>query len=187
MALQDRIWAIALAGIGLIALSFIWVVLNAGKPADDPTESAHAAHRLRRWLFSGLLCVFLVGSWLTLRPYPIAPQRGSADGNQVVEVSSGQWYWKIDPDTVSVGLPVEFRVTSADVNHGFAVYGPDGRIVTQTQAMPGYTNVLVYTFREPGAYIVQCLEYCGLGHAPMLVPFQVTGTPLPATASHRTD
>jgi cytochrome c oxidase subunit 2 len=74
---------------------------------------------------------------------------------------------------VKAGSVVEFRVTSDDVNHGFAIYAPDGLIVTQTQAMPGYTNKLLHTFKEPGTYTVQCLEYCGLGHAPMKTTLQV--------------
>jgi heme/copper-type cytochrome/quinol oxidase subunit 2 len=32
---------------------------------------------------------------------------------------------------------VEFRVTSLDVNHGMAIFDPDGKLVGQTQAMPG--------------------------------------------------
>lgn len=173
MPLQDKIWTIALVGMGLVALGFIFVILQAGKPAADPAKSAHTAHRLRSWLFGALLVIFVVGSWATLRPYPIAPQRSPLDVQQVVNVTAGQWYWKIAPDTVALGHPVEFRVTSADVNHGFAIYAPDGRIAAQTQAMPKYTNVLLYTFKQPGTYTVQCLEYCGLGHAPMLVTFQV--------------
>ncbi|MBS0570042.1 MAG: cytochrome oxidase, partial [Proteobacteria bacterium] len=75
--------------------------------------------------------------------------------------------------TLTAGSPVEFRVTSADVNHGFAIYAPDGRIAIQTQAMPGFTNKILYTFTQPGTYKVMCLEYCGLGHAPMTAQFEV--------------
>jgi cytochrome c oxidase subunit 2 len=60
------------------------------------------------------------------------------------------------------------------VNHGFALYDPDMRIVAQTQAMPGYTNVLRYTFREPGVYRVLCLEYCGVGHHEMTAEIKVS-------------
>jgi cytochrome c oxidase subunit 2 len=34
----------------------------------------------------------------------------------------------------------------------------------------------VYTFDQPGTYTVQCLEYCGLGHAPMKATFEVVAT-----------
>lgn len=175
MHLQDGIAAIALTGIGLIALGFIHVILQAGRTADDAAraKSARTARRLQAWLFGALLVIFAGGSYATLRHYPIPPQHGALDAQQVVDVVGHQWSWQIEPTTVEAGRSVEFRVTSADVNHGFALYAPDGRIVAQTQAMPGYTNKLLYTFTEPGSYTVQCLEYCGLGHAPMLAAIQV--------------
>jgi cytochrome c oxidase subunit 2 len=124
-------------------------------------------------LFAILFVGFVAGSWATLRHFPIPSQQGALSAQQVVDVVGRQWSWQVTPATVKAGSPVEFRVTSADVNHGFALYAPDGRIVTQTQAMPGYTNKLVYTFAEPGTYVVQCLEYCGLGHAPMKTTLEV--------------
>lgn len=74
---------------------------------------------------------------------------------------------------LTAGTPVEFRVRSDDVNHGFAIYAPNGRIAIQTQAMPGFTNKILHTFTQAGTYRVMCLEYCGLGHAPMVSSFDV--------------
>ena len=176
MILQNVIWVIALIGIGLIALGFVYVIIQAGKPADDAAtrKAAHTSNVLRRWLFGALLITFVGGTYATLRSFPIPPQHSSLDVHQVVDVVGQQWSWQINPGTVEAGSPVEFRVTSKDVNHGFALYAPDGRIETQTQAMPGFTNKIVHTFTEPGTYKVMCLEYCGLGHAPMVAEFKVT-------------
>lgn len=176
MHIQDVVWTIALSGIGLIALAFVYVISRARRPADDAatTQAARTARRIQARLFAALLAVFAVGSWATLRHFPIPPQRALSDVQQVVEVVGGQWYWTVEPTSVEAGRTVEFRVTSADVNHGFAIYAPDGRIVTQTQAMPGYTNRLRYSFDEPGTYTLQCLEYCGIGHAPMTAAIEVT-------------
>ena len=66
--------------------------------------------------------------------------------------------------TVPAGTIVEFRVTTLDVNHGFSLYAPDGHLVAQTQAMPGYVNRLRVTFDQPGTYTVLCLEFCGMSH-----------------------
>lgn len=169
MILQDVVWTIWLVGAALIALGFVFVIVQAGKPADDgeARKATHTSHVLQAWLFVVLLVAFVAGSWATLRHFPLPPQKGTLDAQQVVDVVGRQWSWQIRPDTVKAGSAVEFRVTSDDVNHDFALYAPDGRIVTQTQAMPGYTNKLLYTFDQPGTYTVQCLEYCGLGHAAM--------------------
>lgn len=173
--LQNVVWAIALTGMGIVALAFLYIISQASRPADDAAtrKSAHTSHVLRRWLFAGFLITFVVVTYATLRPFPIPAQHEPSDSHQDVEVVGRQWSWEIKPDTVQAGSPVEFEVTSKDVNHGFAIYDPDGRIVTQTQAMPGYTNRIVHTFVQPGSYKVMCLEYCGLGHAPMTATITV--------------
>lgn len=169
MTPQDVVWTIWLAGAVVVALGVIHVVVQAGKPADDAElrKAAHTSHRLQAWLFGALLVVFVVGTFATLRRFPIPSQHRALGAPQVVDVVGRQWSWQVTPAAVRAGSAVEFRVTSVDVNHGFAIYSPDGRIVTQVQAMPGYTNKLVYTFNDIGDYTLQCLEYCGLGHAPM--------------------
>lgn len=187
MALQDVVWTIWLVGAALIALGFIFVIVQAGKPADAGAaeRTVHTSHVLQGWLFAVLLVAFFVGSWATLRNFPIPSQHGALDAKQVVSVVGRQWSWKFTPDTVRAGSVVEFRVTSDDVNHDFAIYAPDGRIVTQTQAMPGYTNKLLYTFAEPGTYTVRCLEYCGLMHAQMTKTLEVVaqGAPVAVAAA----
>lgn len=175
MHLQDLVWIIALVGIGLVALFILFVVSEAGKPADDAAR-AQSARTAKRWqgrLFGLLLVIFFGGSWATLHSFPIPPQHDDTAPATVVKVVGHQWAWQIEPTSVPVNAPIEFQVTSADVNHGMAIYGPDGRIVAQTQAMPGYTNRLRYTFSQPGTYVLQCLEFCGLGHAPMKGAIQV--------------
>lgn len=175
MIFQNIVWAIALVGMGLVTLGFIHVIRQAGKPADDEAtrKVARTSNMLRRWLFAMLLVIFVGGSYVTLHNFPVPLQRTPLGVGQVVDVVGQQWAWEFKPDTVHTGSPVEFRVTSKDVNHGFAIYAPDGLIATQTQAMPGFTNKLVHTFTQPGTYTVMCLEYCGIGHAPMTAEFKV--------------
>ena len=81
------------------------------------------------------------------------------------------------PEYEEIILPVdktvEFRVTSLDVTHGFAIYDEQNQLIAQTQAMPGYVNRLRWKFDKPGDYRVLCLEFCGLGHAFMAGTFSV--------------
>ena len=170
MILQDTIWTLTLLGVGFIALVFAYVVANAGKPAGA-ARGPFAA--IQKWWFALLLIAFAVGTWATLRQFPIPPQHGELAAAQTVHVTGHMWRWEIEPETVQAGSPVEIRVTSADVNHGFGLYAPDGHMVTQTQAMPKYVNKILYTFDAPGTYTVHCLEYCGVGHAPMKASMEV--------------
>lgn len=176
MVIQDAVWMITIAGIGLIALIFMHIIRQASKPADEAASrhTERTSKVLRSWLFGALLSAFVAGSYVTLHNFPIPAQHGSLGTTQVVEVTGGQWYWLVEPSTVQVGSPVEFRVTSKDVNHGFALYAADDRIITQTQAMPGYTNIVLHTFTEPGTYTIMCLEFCGVAHATMTAKLQVT-------------
>jgi len=61
---------------------------------------------------------------------------------------------------VPAGRPVTFRLTSADVTHGFQIVGTNGN----TMVVPGYISQFTTVFREPGEYLIVCNEYCGLGH-----------------------
>jgi cytochrome c oxidase subunit 2 len=87
-----------------------------------------------------------------------------------------QWFWEISTPRVPAGTTVAFRVTSADVNHGFAIYDADLHVVAQTQAMPGYQNVLRVRFAKPGSYRVLCLEYCGIVHHGMAASLEVVAS-----------
>lgn len=173
MTNQDVVLTIWLVGAALIALGFLFVVVQARRPAANAAAQNHVSHVLRKWVFFALLAGFAIGSWATLHRFPIPSQHGPSGAPQTVEAVGRMWSWQLTPDKVTAAREVEFRVSSDDVNHGFAIYAPNGRIVTQTQAMPGYTNRFVHTFDEPGTYTVQCLEYCGVGHAPMTTTFEV--------------
>lgn len=175
MILQNLIWTLALIGIAFVALIFLWVLASTRHSASEGEVKRQNRrwHVFQAWFFVVLVLALVGGSWATLHKFPIPLQNTPLAADVVVDVEGRMWSWDIAPAQAQVGQTVEFRVTSVDVNHGFALYGPGGQIVTQTQAMPEYVNKLLYTFEEPGTYVVQCLEYCGLGHALMESSFIV--------------
>lgn len=175
MDLQNRVWLITLAGIGFVALGFIYAVARS-RVLGDAEAVHHRAYAVRRWWFLALLLGGVGATWASLEQFPVPDQASDVRSAQVVEAVGRQWLWQLSRDHFVAGVPVEFHVTSQDVNHGFAIYGPDGRIVTQTQAMPGYTNRLIHTFAQPGKYRVLCLEYCGLAHHGMVTGFEVVAS-----------
>lgn len=164
----------------LIALGIVWtagwamVVVHSGRAV--PFEELEGSEtRVRLWLLAGLAAAAIVLFILTLRWLPYEGARANETGPPAlsVAVTGAQWTWTLSRTRVQAGVPVDFAVTSRDVNHDFAIYDPQGRLVAQVQAMPGYTNHLVYEFREPGSYTIRCLEYCGLGHHTMTAPLTV--------------
>lgn len=164
------VYVTSLVGIGLVAAIFYFVIRNAKREDTDYQQITRKWYRIRGIWFLFLLTLGTAVTYLTLTPFPIPDQEKKyADGEyQTVNVDSHQWYWVISPGTVKAGQPVEFLVTASDVNHGFGIYDENLRLLTQTQAMPGYTNRIVYTFDKPGIFKILCLEYCGLAHHGMI-------------------
>lgn len=173
MTIQDEVWWMSLAGIAGVALVFLYVISQAARHAEATQVEARAS-AIRRWWFAALIVLGAGVTAATLVPFPIPDQHASSGARQVVKVTGRQWGWQLSPGPIRAGVPVEFQVTSADVNHGFGIYDASHRLLAQTQAMPGVTNRLVYTFTQPGKYQVLCLEYCGLIHYGMMVEFEVT-------------
>jgi cytochrome c oxidase subunit 2 len=166
--IQDVVWGSSMVLMGVFAAIFAWVAAGADLTLPNYGPVIASAYRLRGWLFAGAVVILVVANYRTLAELPyvsLAPRQ--AGPAATAAATSEQWAWSVSPNAFSVGQTVEFHVTSKDVNHGFALYDPGMRIVAQTQAMPGYTNILRYTFTQPGTYHVLCLEYCGLAHHDM--------------------
>jgi cytochrome c oxidase subunit 2 len=74
---------------------------------------------------------------------------------------------------VPAGRPVTFRLTGADVQHGFQVVGTNAN----TMVVPGYVSQFTTVFDTPGEYLIVCNEYCGLGHHAMMGKLIVEAAP----------
>jgi cytochrome c oxidase subunit II len=64
---------------------------------------------------------------------------------------------------VPAGTPVKFRLSSADVIHGFLL--PNTNV--NTMVVPGFVAEVRTTFKKPGDYTMPCHEFCGAGHQGM--------------------
>lgn len=159
--------------MGFLVIGLAWTIVRAGSPAGRLRP--HLLRRpIRRRLFAALIVVlgaaFLASLWWL--PYRgVAASRLGAPTARVT-VTARMWQWTLSRTQTPAGTPVEFDVTSVDVNHGFGIYGASGHLVAQVQAMPGYTNHLIVRL-QPGRYVVRCLEYCGVPHIGMLTAFDV--------------
>ncbi len=170
-----------LAGLATIVFSYIYLSsLN----VDESKQGMDNPLKKRFWFILILFVILAIFTSVTLpkSPYFLFANETPA---KVIHVDASQFTFymsekAIDPKSPkgdAIELPAnqlsEFRVTSLDVNHGFAIYNSANRLITQTQAMPGYVNRLRYKFAEPGNYNVFCLEYCGMAHQIMKTSFVV--------------
>jgi cytochrome c oxidase subunit 2 len=160
--------------IVVAALAIIVMLFLANYRAHEPLPQEVVTSRgyaLRRYWFWLVLVVAVATFVITIPNFPYPRANASANAKHFSVVA--QQYSFAVPAVVPLGVPVIFDVTSRDVNHGFGIYGPNGAIVGQVQAMPGYVNHLPMTFTVAGRYVIRCLEYCGIAHAAMQGGFDV--------------
>ena len=82
------------------------------------------------------------------------------DGSVTVRIIAEQYEFVPRCLQVPVGTPVKFRITSADVIHGFLL--PDTNV--NTMVVPGFVAEVRTRFAKVGDYVMPCHEFCGLGH-----------------------
>lgn len=157
-----------------VALAIVVAMSTRRKPnAPDVPETSVARwmHFEKTWLYlvTGSVAVVLL---FTIFLVPYGESAGPA--KQVVNVTGQQFAFVLQPSTVKAGTPVEFRLSSPDVTHGFAVFDPDGDFQFQAQVIPEHTQLAVRTFTTPGTYRIVCFEFCGVNHHNMLGQFEVT-------------
>ena len=147
-----------------------WFFMSAVRQSAETATASDLASRRPPFVW-GLVILGVVVTAGSLWSWPHAV---SVDDDVVtVNATGGQWYWDIDIEEVPAGRIVVFNAHTEDVNHGLGIYGPDGRLHTQVQAMPGYVNQVEYVFEKPGLYQVLCMEFCGVAHHDMIAEFNV--------------
>jgi cytochrome c oxidase subunit II len=158
--------------LALVFLAVIWHSTHRRRRRDeDTTDTRRLAHAEKVWF---LIAVASLGV-LLLATIPFTPygQGTPSQGAQRVDVEGVQFAWVTDPAEARAGVPVRFRVTAGDVNHGFGVYNDDNTLLVQVQAVPDHPTEIEYTFEESGRYQIVCMEFCGVNHHRMLGTFTV--------------
>lgn len=158
---------VAALAIALMA----WLANYRTHDALPQAEVTAKGYAIRKYWFWLTLVVAVVVFAITIPSFPYSKAAAAHDVRHY-PIAAVQYGFLL-PKSVPLRHAVVFDVTSKDVNHGFGIYAPDGRVVSQVQAMPGYVNHLEVTFTEPGHYTIRCLEYCGIGHAAMQGGFDV--------------
>lgn len=101
--------------------------------------------------------------------------------DRIVRVYAFQWgYTFIDEKAaasrnavlVKPGEKVLFVLMSNDVIHGFNI--PVARVIYEFEP-PGVRTMWIRAPNKPGKYLIQCTNYCGLGHAQMKAWLVVAG------------
>jgi cytochrome c oxidase subunit 2 len=83
-----------------------------------------------------------------------------SNGGITVRIIAQQYMFVPHCINVPAATPIQFRLTSADVTHGFFV----GETNTNAMVVPGFVTTVRTAFRHSGDLEMPCDEYCGFGH-----------------------
>jgi len=166
---------------------FFFVVVFAGyaifafRSPSRPTEDGPAVRGNTNaqiaWLavsFALVVFLYIIGFQGLAQIEAAAPARSVQ-----VNVTGQQWLWTYDYPGfhnagsttlyLPVNTPVEFNITSKDVQHSFWI--PE--LGVKEDAVPGEFNHAWVTPNKIGDYTVRCVELCGVYHAYMNTPVKV--------------
>ena len=166
MGRTATIIAVSYTIVCVVAIVLLVVVAAStrGRRSLDAPALRRLGEREKTWFAIVIvLLVALLFATIFFTPYG----RSAGPDAQIEKIKGLQFAWLVPGKPLQAGRPVEFRLTSDDVSHGFGVYTSSGRFLFQVQVMAGKTQTYVYTFKRPGTYKILCLEYCGLNHDQM--------------------
>jgi cytochrome c oxidase subunit 2 len=151
--LDSRIVLSVFLVVTALAIPLLVWLANHGQsvPLAQSGVTARGYGIRRYWFWFTLIVAFAVYS-ITIPAFPYRKALASVHA-QHYSLSARQ-YGFTSPAVVPLDTPVVFDVTAKDVNHGFGIYDPGGRFISQVRAMPLYANHLAGTLALP--VIIRC-------------------------------
>jgi cytochrome c oxidase subunit 2 len=133
------------------------------------------AKGVRILLYGGVIAPAIV--LLVVFGFTIATLRALAmpeiPAEYTVHVVGHQWWWEVrypqqlvqtaNEIHIPAGRPVRFILSADDVIHSFWVPELHGKL----DLIPGQTNEFWLQAEQPGVYLGECAEFCGIQHAKM--------------------
>lgn len=147
---------------------------------DDFPEQIHGHFKAEiGWTILPAVILAAVGVATVVTVFDLA-KKPPAEAVQV-EVIGQQWWWEYRYDTdhdgefddivtandlvIPAGQEISLHIRSRDVIHSWWAPALNGK----KDAVPGRVHPLSIEADEPGEYIGQCTEFCGLSHAEMRI------------------
>jgi cytochrome c oxidase subunit 2 len=181
--LVNPVFIIAAVVFVLVEFGVVYLVLRfRQRKDDDPDELPGQTHGNTKleigWTVLPALLLGFVAFATLATLFDIT---NTKDDGLTVQVTGQQWWWEFTYDSngdgkftdedvltandlvIPAGENVGLEITSRDVIHSFWIPTLNGK----KDAVPGRVHPLRLKADEPGTYVGQCTEYCGLSHAYM--------------------
>jgi cytochrome c oxidase subunit II len=185
-SIADLYWIMFVAAVIVLAIVDGGIIYAGIKFRERPGHVAKQFHGQNflelTWTVIPTLMVvsFSVLSWQKL---DFINNTRSSDVGMVIQAEGSQWTWTFsyphedrfkllegylqtgEELHIPVGMKVRIELSSKDVIHSFWVPSIGGK----KDAVPGRATELWIQADKPGTYKGQCFEFCGDGHADMLI------------------
>lgn len=171
----DRLWdvtfGIAAVIFFLVEGGLIFILLKYREGKSNPSPKQLHGHTRLELLWTAIPALILTGIAFMTVPV-IFQQAREPEGALKVQVIGHQWWWEYRYDNgvvtanelrIPTDRPVLLELRSADVIHSYWI----PKLAGKQDLVPGRINYLTIEATEPGTYLGQCAEYCGLSHANM--------------------
>lgn len=160
----------AVTAIGIIGLLAVLATTRRKARATAAAPSIDKMKRGENWWAIMTVVILVV---LFVATFAGIPWLNRDKADSTVQVRALQFAFVLQPASVPTGT-VDFEVKSDDVSHGFGLYDPDNKLVSQIQVLPKVTSTDTVKLTKPGTYVIRCLEFCGFNHHNMVGQFEVT-------------
>jgi cytochrome c oxidase subunit 2 len=182
--LFNGVFLVAVFVFFLVELGALFLVLRFRQRKDDPDPDAlppqtHGNFRLEiAWTIVPAVMLALVGFATLTTLFDINQKDEDA---LTVRVTGQQWFWEYSYDTngdgkytdedvitandlvIPAGQDVNLEIRSNDVIHSYWIPALNGK----KDAVPSRQTPLRLNADQPGVYVGQCTEFCGLSHGYM--------------------
>ena len=164
---------------GLLIYALVRFRHRAGDEDTEPPQVYGSNQIETAWTVLPILIVFVL-ILVTSRTIADIQNRKPAIGSVSATVVGHQWWWEIRYPELGIvtanelHVPVStegnlrstfLKLRSADVAHSFWV----PQLAGKTDLIPNRENLMWIAPSEPGTYLGNCAEYCGMQHARMLL------------------
>jgi cytochrome c oxidase subunit II len=164
---------------GLLVYSLIRFRHRPGDEASEPPQIYGSNQIEMAWTVLPILIVFVL-ILVTSRTIADIQNRKASPGALQATVIGHQWWWEIRYPELGIVTanelhvpasdqsrrqPTFLKLQSADVAHSFWV----PQLAGKTDLIPNRENRMWIDPTQPGTYLGNCAEYCGMQHARMLI------------------
>lgn len=157
----------------LVVMGYLLLGLFRRRPADFDETQQPEGTRAVVWGGAVIPAFILVGIFgVTVFTMGALDEPAAAE-ELTIEVTGHQWWWDVRyPELgfrtaneihIPVGQPVALKLLSDDVIHSFWVPELHGKL----DMIPGQVTEFWLEASEPGTYLGECAEFCGVQHAKM--------------------